>query len=246
MQALQPFRMMDLPPEMQLKILTEAVAPWYIEIRYRKEYSDNPHYETKVYATPAFLSLLLVSRYFHNAVGPVIPTRFTGILNLPEGIIADESANACFEDAVEWQNMIRQWGGRIRKIINHYSFRHPFAFIDEAPGIGRLENVREVVFPNIKVADYNHGTLMLYLQGTKLVNILSSDADEDRAIISILRHYVRYGSFVDIHAYPCQAVLEWAFCVDIRQVWPTEFGIHVDLPGDILVSKPGAAQHSST
>ncbi|KAK5080071.1 hypothetical protein LTR70_008949 [Exophiala xenobiotica] len=218
MQALQPFRMMDLPPEMQLKIPTEAVTPWYIEIRYREEDLDGPHYETKVYAIPAFLSLLLVSRYFHNAVGPIIPTRFTGILNPPEGIDADESANASFEGAVECHNMISQWGSQIRKIINHYSFRHGNPFTDEAPGIGRLENVREVVFPNIKVADYNYRSILEFLQGTKLVNILSSDADEDKAIITILRHGVNWGSFVDIHAYPCQAMLEWAFCVDIRQV----------------------------
>lgn len=87
MQALQPFRLMDLPPEIQLKILTEAVEPWYIEIRYRREDLDDPHYETKVYATSAFPPLLLVSRYFHNAVGPIIPTRFTGILDIPQGII---------------------------------------------------------------------------------------------------------------------------------------------------------------
>lgn len=54
MQALQPFRLMDLLPEMQLKILTEAVEPWYVEIRYCREDLNDPHYETKVYATPPF------------------------------------------------------------------------------------------------------------------------------------------------------------------------------------------------
>lgn len=129
----------------------------------------------------------------------------------PRVSFADESANASFEGAVECQNMVRQWGSQIRKVISHYSFKHPGAFTDEAPGIGRLENVREVVFPNIKVADYNYKSLLEFLQGTKLVNVLSSHADEDKAIITILRNGVNWDSFVDIHAYPCQAVLEWAY-----------------------------------
>lgn len=70
------------------------------------------------------------------------------------------------------------------------------------------------------------------------MNIPFSDADKDKAIITILRNGVNWASFVHTHAYHCQAVLKWAFCDDIRQVWPTEYGVHVDLPGDILVSKP--------
>lgn len=213
--------MNDLPEEIQLLILEQAVQPRLVKVKPQ----PSPHYPptTDVQDEPIVRrrDLLLVSRNMYRVAKPLVDMSFSITVILPE----------------------RDWRATQQEIQNILARPEPVTSVHCYGYVLNLLSLASL-FPTIEhLTDYGRhveedNRLCSSMDPTNAgFETLASMTDTSNIeVVESFLHQELHQELRQIHSYLPQVVsVTWDRSFSIREQWPKEF-VKYDLPGDYLVS----------
>lgn len=228
----QPFRFLNLPLEIQIKIFELMVQPWSITASLA---GHPPQIPQPRLAGPTNHKLLLVSRHFYLQYRTLLQKTFTGELNLPQARYCDLSGYTFDQTFLRWSEGIKTINSTMDfDSINRWEYL-PLLQKNMLPW-SCLKEVKKIHFTAVIIHDHmllgtDLGQAMLFevdlfdlLRGNR--HALLRDAFEHSPLVEEVRRS---------YDLPPSTTLAFSFWIDMRVWWGRTF-VHYQFPGDILVS----------